>query len=273
MSFCPSCGSQVEPEARFCSSCGTKLKASAPSPPRRSGITSDGMRAERRHLTVMFCDIADSTKLSEQLDPEDLMEVVRRYQTMCADVIERYGGSIAQYLGDGLLVYFGYPTAYENAPERAARAGLEMLLGLDTLNESLRREHGIALKIRLGIHTGLVVIGVGDSGPVAVQFLADKGSSDLLGVVLVSSAITEDSVVGGLAVLRTLQQPVLDLYAANDVATVYDNADARRRAGAQLPAGNFRQVAVAGARAGFVGVQEQLVATVRAWLAAHSAGR
>lgn len=119
----------------------------------------------------------------------------------------------------------------------------------------------------------LVVIGVGDSGPVAVQFLADKGSSDLLGVVLVSSAITEDSVVGGLAVLRTLQQPVLDLYAANDVATVYDNVDARRRAGAQLPAGNFRQVAVAGARAGFVGVQEQLVATVRAWLAAHSAGR
>ena len=79
--------------------------------------------------------------------------------------------------------------------------------------------------------------------------------------------------VGGLAVLRTLQQPVLDLYAANDVATVDDNADARRRAGAQMPAGNFRQVAVAGARAGFVGVQEQLVATVRAWLAAHSAGR
>lgn len=156
MSFCPQCGNQVAADARFCSSCGTKLADAAP-PPRHS--TSDGMRAERRQLTVMFCDIAGSTKLSEQLDPEDLMEIVRRYQQMCAEVIERFGGSIAQYLGDGLLVYFGYPTAYENAPERAARAGLGILEGLDTLNESLRREHGIALKVRMGIHTGLVVIG------------------------------------------------------------------------------------------------------------------
>lgn len=222
MSFCPSCGSQVEPEARFCSSCGTKLKASAPSPPRRSGITSDGMRAERRHLTVMFCDIADSTKLSEQLDPEDLMEVVRRYQTMCADVIERYGGSIAQYLGDGLLVYFGYPTAYENAPERAARAGLEMLLGLDTLNESLRREHGIALKIRLGIHTGLVVIGevgagakreqlaVGDTANIAARLegLAEPNS----GVISESTRMLVEGMVEteslGLQELKGIGSPM-----------------------------------------------------------------
>lgn len=157
MSSCPSCGTQVAADARFCSNCGNKLAASTPAPPRHR--TSEGMRAERRQLTVMFCDIAGSTMLSEQLDPEDLMEVVRRYQQMCAEVIERFGGNIAQYLGDGLLVYFGYPTAYENAPERAARAGLGILEGLDTLNESLRREHGIALKVRLGIHTGLVVIG------------------------------------------------------------------------------------------------------------------
>ena len=94
MSFCPDCGAQVAADARFCSSCGTKLSASAPPPPARHR-TSDGMRAERRQLTVMFCDIAGSTKLSEQLDPEDLMEVVRRYQQMCAEVIERFGGSIA----------------------------------------------------------------------------------------------------------------------------------------------------------------------------------
>lgn len=155
MSFCPSCGVEVASEARFCSSCGTKLPSGGPA----RHPTSSGIRAERRQLTVMFCDIADSTKLSERLDPEDLMEVVRRYQRVCVEAIENMGGSIAQYLGDGLLVYFGFPTAYENAPERAARAGLAILDGLDTLNEGLQREFGVSLKVRLGVHTGLVVIG------------------------------------------------------------------------------------------------------------------
>lgn len=165
MSRCPSCDAPVEPSARFCSSCGTRLEPSAPAPapvtplPRTAPATRDRLRAERRQLTVMFCDIADSTKLSEQLDPEDLMAVVRRYQSTCAQVIERFGGSIAQYLGDGLLVYFGWPTAYEDAPSRAARAGLEVFASLDALNEELEREHGVALKLRVGIHTGLVVVG------------------------------------------------------------------------------------------------------------------
>lgn len=163
MSRCPSCDAPVEPSARFCSSCGTRLQPSAPAPAPEPRVhpsgTHDRLRAERRQLTVMFCDIADSTKLSEELDPEDLMAVVRRYQSTCAQVIERFGGSIAQYLGDGLLVYFGWPTAYEDGPSRAARAGLEILASLDTLNEQLSREHGVALKLRLGIHTGLVVVG------------------------------------------------------------------------------------------------------------------
>lgn len=158
MSQCPDCSARVEPTARFCSSCGARLLPSEPSPPPKP-VTHDRLRAERRQLTVMFCDIADSTKLSELLDPEDLMAVVRRYQASCAEVIERFGGSIAQYLGDGLLVYFGYPTAFEDAPERAARAGLEMLAALDELNEGLQQEFGISLKIRMGIHTGLVVVG------------------------------------------------------------------------------------------------------------------
>lgn len=156
---CPNCQAEVAATDRFCSSCGTRLTPSAPPPPQRPRRSEGSIRAERRHLTVMFCDIAGSTKLSEQLDPEDLMAVVRRYQTTCAEVIEGFGGSIAQYLGDGLLVYFGYPTAYENAPERAARAGLQMLEAVDTLNVGLKQEFGVSIKIRLGIHTGLVVIG------------------------------------------------------------------------------------------------------------------
>src|SRR5215468_3632476 len=78
--------------------------------------------AERRQLTVMFCDLVDSTALSGQLDPEDLREVVRAYQATCAEVIQRFAGHIAQYLGDGLLVYFGYPLAHEDDAQRAVRA-------------------------------------------------------------------------------------------------------------------------------------------------------
>src|SRR5262249_58502657 len=80
--------------------------------------------AERRQLTVLFCDLVDSTALAGQLDPEELRTVVRAYQEVCAKVIARFDGHIAQYLGDGLLVYFGYPLAHEDDAQRAVRAGL-----------------------------------------------------------------------------------------------------------------------------------------------------
>jgi class 3 adenylate cyclase len=83
--------------------------------------------AERRHLTVLFCDLVDSTALAGQLDPEDRREVVRAYQATCAEVIQRFEGHIAQYLGDGLLAYFGYPQAHEDDAPRAVRAGMGML--------------------------------------------------------------------------------------------------------------------------------------------------
>src|SRR5215470_13452785 len=86
--------------------------------------------AERRQLTVMFCDLVGSTTLSAQLDPEELREVVRAYQKTCTEVIQRYEGYIAQHLGDGLLVYFGYPYAHEDDAQRAVRAGLEIIAAL-----------------------------------------------------------------------------------------------------------------------------------------------
>jgi class 3 adenylate cyclase/predicted ATPase len=115
--------------------------------------------AERRQLTVMFCDLVDSTKLSSQLDPEDYREVVRDYQQVCSEVIQRYDGHIAQLLGDGLLVYFGYPVAHEEDAQRAIHTGLGIIQTLQTLNTHLEQEKGIRLAIRLGIHTGLVVVG------------------------------------------------------------------------------------------------------------------
>jgi TOMM system kinase/cyclase fusion protein len=115
--------------------------------------------AERRQLTVLFCDLVDSTVLSSQLDPEELREVVRAYQDTCAKVIARFEGHIAQYLGDGLLVYFGYPLAHEDDAQRAVRAGLGMIDALGQLNARLAQERGVHLAARLGIHTGLVVVG------------------------------------------------------------------------------------------------------------------
>src|SRR5262249_17334428 len=103
--------------------------------------------AERRQLTVLFCDLVDSSALARQLDPEDLREVVRAYQDTCAKVIARFEGHIAQYLGDGLLVYFGYPRAHEDDAQRAVRAGLGMVEALGQLNSRLMQEWGVALAV------------------------------------------------------------------------------------------------------------------------------
>jgi predicted ATPase/class 3 adenylate cyclase len=115
--------------------------------------------AERRQLTVLFCDLVDSTVLASQLDPEEWREVVRAYQDTCAKVIARYEGHIAQYLGDGLLVYFGYPLAHEDDAQRAVRAGLGVVEAMGQLNLRLTQERGVSLAVRLGCHTGLVVVG------------------------------------------------------------------------------------------------------------------
>src|SRR5262244_31806 len=134
----------------------TALSPAAPSTP----------EAERRQLTVVFCDLVESTALSAQLDPEDLREVVRAYQDTCAKVIARFEGHIAQYLGDGLLVYFGYPNAHEDDAQRAVRTGLGILAALGQLNTRLpQNAQGIQLALRVGINTGLVVVGeMGSTG-------------------------------------------------------------------------------------------------------------
>src|SRR5712692_3263825 len=120
--------------------------------------------AERRQLAVMFCDVVDSTKLSGQLDPEEYRDVLRAYQSACAEAIQRFDGYIAQHLGDGLLVYFGFPTAHEDDAQRAILAGLGMLDAMQTLNTHLEQRHGVRVAVRLGIHTGLVVVGEVGSG-------------------------------------------------------------------------------------------------------------
>jgi class 3 adenylate cyclase len=112
----------------------------------------------------MFCDLVGSTDLSGKLDPEDLREVVRAYQEAAAEVIQRYEGHIAQYLGDGLLVYFGFPVAHEDDAQRAVYTGLGIPEATVTLNTQLEADYGVKLAVRIGIHTGPVVVGEMGSG-------------------------------------------------------------------------------------------------------------
>jgi class 3 adenylate cyclase/DNA-binding winged helix-turn-helix (wHTH) protein len=115
--------------------------------------------AERRHLTVLFCDLAGSTALAGRLDPEDYREVVRTYHQICAAVLQRFDGYLAQYLGDGVLAYFGYPVAHEDDAQRAVRAGLDLLDACASLSTHPALPAGDQVAVRLGVHTGLVVIG------------------------------------------------------------------------------------------------------------------
>jgi class 3 adenylate cyclase len=128
--------------------------ASAPPPTApAAGSPMHEAAAERRQVTVMFSDLVGSTALSARMDPEDLREVISAYQKCVAETVQRFGGFVAKYMGDGVLVYFGYPQAHEDDAERAVRAGLELARAVSSLKV------GAPLQTRVGIATGLVVVG------------------------------------------------------------------------------------------------------------------
>jgi class 3 adenylate cyclase/predicted ATPase len=129
--------------------------AGADPPPR---FLPDGS-AERRHLTVMFCDMVGSTPLSRLLDPEDMLAVIRSYQKVCTSVVRAYQGSVAQYMGDGILAYFGYPVASERDAERAVRTALGIIEAIGPFGERVKLQKGETVAVRIGIATGIVVLG------------------------------------------------------------------------------------------------------------------
>lgn len=137
---CPSCRESLPEGFKFCGHCGASLTTN---------------EAERRQLTVMFVDLVGSTSLSESLDTEVLRQLIREYQAACQEAVDRCQGYIAQYLGDGLLIYFGFPHAYGDDARRGLTCGLEILKLLPRLNERLQ----VNLQLRLGVHTGEVIVG------------------------------------------------------------------------------------------------------------------
>lgn len=182
---CPSCTAEVDEASRFCNKCGAPLPVRCRECAHSNAagsrfcancgarLATDGLTAaaagpqpfhlgagERRQLTILFCDLVGSTALSAGLDPEDLQDVIAAYYREVAAEMQRFGGFVARHVGDGVLVYFGYPAAHENDAERAVRAGLALIGAI----RGLKLSPGIELDARVGIATGLVVVDVISEG-------------------------------------------------------------------------------------------------------------
>jgi class 3 adenylate cyclase/tetratricopeptide (TPR) repeat protein len=164
-----------------------------------SATASQASDAERRQLSVLFCDLVDSTRLAAGMDAEDWREVVRGYQQAAAAVVERYAGHIAQYLGDGLLIYFGWPRAHEDDAERAVRAGLGIVDAVALGNDALAAKHSIELAVRVGIHTGPVVVGEMGGGS-SREMLAMGDTTNV--AARIQGEAARDTVVFSSATLR-----------------------------------------------------------------------
>jgi class 3 adenylate cyclase/predicted ATPase len=160
---CQGCGAKAPLQARFCGMCGLAFTDESPvqvhakassvgSTPR----TGDG---ERRQLTVLFADVVGATTLSGLLDPEALRTLLREYQLICVECVKRFDGNIHQYAGDGVLAYFGYPVAHDNDAERAVLAGLDIVSGVRQMATVLAARGDASIAVRIGIHTGMVVVG------------------------------------------------------------------------------------------------------------------
>ena len=155
---CRACGRENPARNKFCRDCGASLTVGATSERSSTGAMAVSLMpagAERRQLTVMFCDLVGSTALASRLDPEDLREVIGEYHKDVARVVGRFDGFVAKYMGDGVLAYFGYPQAHEDDAERAVRAGLKIV----AIPRTVPAAPGGTLRVRVGIATGLVVVG------------------------------------------------------------------------------------------------------------------
>jgi class 3 adenylate cyclase/tetratricopeptide (TPR) repeat protein len=160
---CVGCGTDLAAAARFCQQCGAAVAATpaAPGPGALSESAPTLAGGERRQLTVMFCDLVNSTEMATRFDPEDWHSIAAEYQRAGGAGVNRFGGYGAKYLGDGLLAFFGYPQAHEDDAERGVRAGLAILETIDARNSQVEAKHAVRLAVRVGLHTGPVVVATG----------------------------------------------------------------------------------------------------------------
>lgn len=225
--LCANCGF-LNPPFKFCGECGMPLDGTSRSPELRAADTVSIEQvlphgAERRQLTVLFCDIVDSTAFTEKLDPEELRNLLEVYRTCVMEVVLAQNGHIARYFGDGILVYFGYPIAHEDTAHRAVRAALGIVAAIETLNPYLHKTFGAEINVRISIDTGRVVVWhiSGQEAPEAIDIV---GKTPNVAARMEKLATPNTVVIGdtthqlvegffkcealGASVLRGISQPV-----------------------------------------------------------------
>ena len=236
--------------------------AAAPTPEPSPAQPKPQDTAERRQVTVMFSDLVGSTALSGRMDPEDLREVISAYQKCVTETVERFGGFVAKYMGDGVLIYFGYPQAHEDDAERAVRAGLELVAAVGDL-----KTHA-PLQTRIGIATGLVVVGdlIGSG---ASQEQAIIGETPNLAARL--QAIAEPNSVVIAESTRRLLGNLFELQdvAAKDLKGISEQVQASQVLRASTAQGRFEALRAARLTP-LVGREEQLELLLRLWSKAKS---
>ena len=200
---CKACSALIDVRVKFCPDCGKPQLPETAAPGDQSAADWHPV-SERRQVTVMFLDLVGSTALSARFDAEDWRELLLSYQAACVRAIEGMGGRVSRYLGDGMMVYFGYPQAQEDAPQRAAMAGLAVLEEMEQLNESRYRALGLDLQVRIGIDVGRVVTGEMGAG-------STRESMDIVGVTPNIAARLESlAPAGSVLVSAAIRQRIAD---------------------------------------------------------------
>src|SRR5918992_2096692 len=147
MPVCPACGQSNPAPAEFCMSCGSVLPA------------GPAHHEARKTVTVLFCDVEGSTQLADRLDSESVRQLMMRFFREMKVILERHGGTVEKYIGDAIMAVFGVPRLHEDDPLRAVRAAWDMRAAIDVLNAEVLRDHGVGLRVRIGVNTGEVVAG------------------------------------------------------------------------------------------------------------------
>ncbi|MYB94051.1 AAA family ATPase [Candidatus Poribacteria bacterium] len=258
--LCANCGF-LNPSFKFCGECGMPLDGTSRSAERPAADTVSIEQAlphgaERRQLTILFCDIVDSTAFTEKLDPEELRNLLEVYRTCIMEVVLAQNGHIARYFGDGILVYFGYPIAHEDTAHRAVRAALGIVAAIETLNPYLHKTFGVEINVRISIDTGRVVVWhiSGQEAPEAIDIV---GKMPNVAARMEKLATPNTVVIGdtthqlvegffkcealGASVLRGISQPV-NIYQVSGEIPAQSRLDIASESGLTPLIGREREV-------------------------------
>jgi predicted ATPase/class 3 adenylate cyclase len=253
--ICAQCGAEISPASSFCGKCGAALSALLGSSTADTPFVQVG--GERRHLTILFCDLVGSTSLAAQLDPEEWHETVAAYQQAGAKAITRFGGDVRRFVGDGIMAFFGYPVAHDNDAERAARAGLAIVDAIAELNKQPGRAK---LSVRIGISSGQVVVGTGAGKEVDAFGSATNVAARVESVAEPGTVVFTDAtqrLVSGLFIVEDL--------GAHTLKGIAQPVELYRVIRASGMRGPFEAKAAAGALTPFVGREDELRSLLSRW--------